>query len=95
MAAQDDAEQDALTPEIRAAAVRGWRLLPIQAHVKTSLMQEWPKAVTSAPDGLEAWVAQLLRRNSKMSTEEVPGVMAIGVDGVGGRATVADLERRQ
>jgi len=35
---------DRLPPEVRAAAARGWRLLPIRALDKTPLVKAWPQA---------------------------------------------------
>jgi hypothetical protein len=70
-----------LTPEIAAAAARGWRLLPVQAHGKKPLVVGWPKTATNSPERLEAWTAQFPGCNWGMATGSGSGVFVLDVDG--------------
>jgi len=45
----------AVPEEVRAAAARGWLLLPIRAREKTPLVKAWPQLATSDMCQLAAW----------------------------------------
>ncbi len=85
---------DTLPPEIRAAAARGWRLLPVQARGKIPLVQEWPKVATAAPESLEAWAAQFPGCNWAMATGPGSGVFVLDVDGEPGRAALLSFHKQ-
>ena len=85
---------DKLPPEVRAAAARGWWLLPVQPGGKTPLVKEWQKVATSDLRQLEALAAQFPGCNWGMETGKASGVVVIDVDGVEGRAVLAALEHQ-
>jgi putative DNA primase/helicase len=80
--------------EIRAAAGRGWRLLPVEASGKLPLIMEWPEAATSGIAQLEAWAHQYPACNWGLATGTASGLVVIDVDGAEGCASLADLERQ-
>src|SRR5262249_23696947 len=44
-------------PEIRSAAARGWRLLPVRARHKVPLVKKWQRVATNNIAQLESWAA--------------------------------------
>jgi putative DNA primase/helicase len=83
-----------IPPEVRAAAGRGWRLFPVEARGKLPLIKGWPEAATSDIAQLEAWAHQYPACNWGLATGTTSGLVVIDVDGVEGRASLADLERQ-
>lgn len=83
-----------IPPEIRAAAGRGWCLFPVEASGKHPLIGRWPEAATSDIAQLEAWAHQYPACNWGLATGAASGLVVIDVDGVEGRASLADLERQ-
>jgi hypothetical protein len=85
---------DKLRPEIRAAAARGWRLLPVLARAKTPLVKEWQKLATSDLGQLEAWAVQFPDCNWGMATGPRSGVFVLDVDGEPGVAALLTYRRQ-
>ena len=83
-----------IPPEVCAAAGRGWRLFPVEARGKLPLIKGWPEAATSDIAQLEAWAHQYPACNWGLATGTTSGLVVIDVDGVEGRASLADLERQ-
>jgi hypothetical protein len=79
---------DRLPPEIRAAAARGWRLLPIRARDKLPLLKAWPQLATSDLSQLEAWAAQHPACNWGVATGPGSGVFVLDVDAEPGIAAL-------
>jgi hypothetical protein len=94
MASPQSQPLDRLPPEIRTAAARGWRWLPVQAHGKTPLVREWPKVATTAVDRLEAWAGEFPGCNWGMATGPGSGVFVLDVDGELGRTSLLACHRR-
>jgi len=88
MASPQARPRGSLPAEIRAAAARGWRLLPVLARTKTPLVKEWQKFATSDLGQLEAWAAQFPDCNWGMATGPGSGVFVLDVDGESGVAAL-------
>jgi hypothetical protein len=84
----------AIPPEVRAAAGQGFRLFPVEGRGKLPLIKGWPEAATNDTAQLEAWAHQCPACNWGLATGTASGLVVIDVDGAGGRASLADLERR-
>ena len=80
--------RDRLPAEIRAAAARGWRLLPALARAKTPMVKEWQKLATSDLGQLEEWAAQFPDCNWGMATGPGSDVFVLDVDGDRGIAAL-------
>ena len=79
---------DRLPPELRAAAARGWRLLPIRSNDKTPLVRAWPQAATSERNQLQAWADQFPACNWGAVTGPISGIFVLDVDGSPGKAAL-------
>jgi hypothetical protein len=88
------APMPALPAEIAAAAARGWRLFPVEAHGKKPLVKQWEKFATNDLAKLTAWAAQFPKRNWGVATGTGSGLAIVDIDGPEGRASLADLERQ-
>lgn len=85
---------DMLPPEIRAAAARGCRLLPVLARGKTPLVKEWQKVATSDLSQLEAWGEQFPECNWAVATGPGSGVLVLDVDGEPGVAALLTFRQQ-
>lgn len=83
-----------LSPEIAAAAGRGWRLFPVEPGGKLPLLKGWPSAATDDLTRLEAWSQMNLGCNWGVATGEASGLVVIDIDGDKGRESLLDLERQ-
>jgi len=83
-----------IPPEVRAAAGRGWQLFPVDARGKRPLIGGWPEAASSDITRLDLWAHQYPACNWGLATGTDSGLVVIDVDGVEGRASLADLERQ-
>lgn len=92
MASPEALPMDRLPPEIRAAAGRGWRLLPIRAQDKTPLVQGWPEKATSDTGQLEAWADRYPACNWGVATGPGSGVFVLDVDGNPGKASLKEYQ---
>jgi len=81
-----------LPEEVRTAAARGWRLLPVKARAKAPQVKEWQKVATSNLDQLEGWARQFPGCNWGVATGPDSAVWVLDVDGQKGRASLAALE---
>ena len=94
MASPHSRPLDRLPVEIRAAAARGWRLLPVLACDKTPLVKEWQKLATSDLGQLEVWAAQFPGCNWGMATGPGSGVFVLDVDGEPGVAALLNYHQQ-
>lgn len=94
MASPQVRPMDRLPPEIRAAAARGWRLLPVLARAKTPLVKEWQRLATSDLGQLETWAVQFPGCNWGMATGLGSGVFVLDVDGEPGVAALLAYQEK-
>jgi bifunctional DNA primase/polymerase-like protein/primase-like protein len=90
--AANSVQHSTLPEEVRTAAARGWRLLPVKPRAKTPLVKEWQKVATSNLDQLEGWAGQFPGCNWGVATGPDSGVWVLDVDGEKGRESLAALE---
>jgi hypothetical protein len=84
----------AVPEEVRAAAARGWLLLPIRAREKTPLVKAWPQLATSDMCQLAAWAEQFPACNWGVATGQGSGLFVLDVDGSPGKASLKEYQRR-
>lgn len=85
---EQDFQPNKLPEEIRAAAARGWHLLPIRTHDKTPLLKKWPQFATSDTSQLEAWAEHFPACNWGTATGQVSRIFVLDVDGQPGKAAL-------
>lgn len=93
MASLPSGQQRGLTPEIRAAAARGWRVLPVKARDKNPLVTDWPEKATSDLHQLETWSERFPRCNWGVATGPGSGVFVLDVDGADGVCSLLNFPR--
>jgi hypothetical protein len=82
-----------IPPEVRAAAARGWRLLPVQPRGKTPLVKEWQKVASNDLHQLEEWANTFPGCNWGLATGPGSGIFALDVDGEPGRSALLAYQR--
>jgi hypothetical protein len=81
----------ALPMEVRAAALKGWRLHPLIDGGKTPRLPNWQNVASNQREQLEAWNREFPRANWGAVTGPESGFFVIDLDGETGR----DWLRRQ
>jgi Bifunctional DNA primase/polymerase, N-terminal/AAA domain/Primase C terminal 1 (PriCT-1) len=94
MAASHSQPTGGLSPEIVAAASRGWRLHPIRARDKVPLVKNWPNAATTDIAQLEEWTTRFPACNWGVATGPASGVFIMDVDGNPGRASLKAYQQQ-
>jgi putative DNA primase/helicase len=89
-----DYPQGLLSREIRLAAGRGWRIVPVKTRHKIPLVKDWPTEGTDDIEQLGRWAEQFPHCNWGIVTGKASALIVIDVDGPEGRESVANLARQ-
>ena len=84
-----------ISPEVRAAAGRGWRVFPVKAGQKAPpLLSDWPRKASRSLHQIEAWTRLYLDCNWALACGPDSGVYVLDIDGPEGKASIDAWERR-
>ena len=87
----DVAEKKCILPEeVRQAAARGWRLLPVWKSGKKPLIADWPNAATGDLCQIKEWARSFPECNWGLATGSGSGVFVLDVDGEAGAAALRE-----
>jgi len=81
-----------VSPEIAAAASRGWRLLPCAPRDKMPLLKNWPTLATHNLSTIERWSARWPGANWGVAHGRESGTFVLDIDGQNGAESLATLE---
>lgn len=85
---------DLLHENVRQAAERGWKLLPVTARCKKPpLIKAWPQRATSELVQLERWARTHQGCNWAVATGSQSGTWVLDIDGEWGRKSLVEFDR--